>query len=463
MNKDIVIGGNWNIQGIRYEGELVFNKTNGVILLDIHYVDSSCLIAWYNKPNSFNEITGITNQKNKCILTDCIVVKKHTNFPNRHRIVICAKSIFFGLNNKKKSTLKFNEARFQLSNIFQWTKLNGLDVINNRPKYWIDVVYTPKDKVVIKVDDETTIEFVPGMGSFNMDMLVEELKISQYVSVYIKKRKPVLYEKFFEDLNKVIDLILISTNKDIKIRRIDYVNYKYFYTVDGKKEYIKFEMIDSRMKETELITTNNSIDIYNYLFDLPEIVKGNKINKWFDNYDKYRNIYNLYLLSIKNQVPDEIRFCNYMQSIELLHNLKYSRKEKFYKHIDEKMVANPLLINEIKNDKDQSSSAFIILKSRMIDLLKNDYLNITEEEIIKLSMVLTDSRNYYTHYNDSKRNKCVIKNNLVYAVFIMNVLLTCYIMEELGFDILYIKEKLSNKFSLIKEKEMIKNIIENKR
>lgn len=463
MDKDIVIGGNWNILGIRYEGELVFNKTNGVILLDIHYVDTSCPIAWYNKPDKFNEITGITNQKNKCILTDCLVVKKQTYFPDRHHVVICAKSLFFGLKNKKQSTLKFNEARFQLSNIFQWTKLNGLEEINNYPKYWIDVVYKPKDKISIKVDEETTIEFVPGMGSFNPDMLVEKLSISQYVSIYIKKKTPVLYEKFFEDLNKVIDLILISTNKNIKIRKIEYVNYKHFNIINGQKDYIKFEVIDNRMEETELITTNNRIDVYNYLFDLPEIVKDNKINKWFDNYDKYRNIYNLFLLSIKNQVPEEIKFCNYMQSIELLHNLKYSRLKKFYRHIDEKLSANHSLIDEIKNDKDQSESTFIILKSRMIDLLKNDYLFISEENIIKLSIVLTDSRNYYTHYNDSKKTKCVVKSNLIYAVFLMNTLLTCYIMETMRFDIKYIKEKMSNNFRLIEEKEMIKNIIENKR
>ena len=463
MDKDIVIGGNWNIQGVRYEGELVFNKTNGVILLDIHYVDSSYPFAWHNRPDKFNEITGITNQKNKCILTDCIVMKKHTNFPDRHHVVICAKSIFFGLNNKKKSTLKFNEARFQLSNIFQWTKLNGLEEINNYPKYWIDVVYKPKDKISIKVDDETTIEFVPGMGSFNPDMLVEKLNISQFVSIYIKKKNPTLYENFFEDLNKVIDLILISTNKNIKIRKIEYVNYKYFNIINNQKDYIKFEMIDNRMEDTELVTANNKIEIYNYLFDLPEIVKNNIINNWFKNYDKNRNIYNLYLLSVKNQVPHEIKFCNYMQAIELMHNIKYSKKKKFYAHIDEKLSSSPLLIDAIKNDKDQSESSFIILKSRMIDLLKNDYIYISDEDIISLSIILTDSRNYYTHYNDSKRNKCVVKNNLIYAVLFMNTLLTCYIMEELGFDEKYIKDKLSDNFRLIRDNNMIKNIMENKR
>ena len=41
----------------------------------------------------------------------------------------------------------------------------------------------------------------------------------------------------------------------------------------------------------------------------------------------------------------------------------------------------------------------------MIDLLSNDYYGIINDDIIQLADVLTDSRNYYTHYNDSKRNK----------------------------------------------------------
>ena len=47
------------------------------------------------------------------------------------------------------------------------------------------------------------------MGSFNPDMLVEKIDISQYVSVYIKKKNPTHYEKFFDELDKVINLILL--------------------------------------------------------------------------------------------------------------------------------------------------------------------------------------------------------------------------------------------------------------
>lgn len=463
MEDDVIIGGKWNIINKKYEGNLIFNKSNGGILLDIYYNDPKEFFTWTDKPMEISEITGFINQKMKCILTDCRVVKRNSQYPSKHHIVICAKSLFFGLNNKKKSSLKFNEIRFQLSNIFQWSKLNGFENIDTDPKYWVNIAYNPKEIIKIKIDNETTIEFVPGMGSFNPDMLVERIDISQYVSVYIKKTKPTYYENFFNELDKVINLILLSTNINIKIRKIECIDYKKFFEVHGKKDYIRYEMVSNKMAQEELTSKNNALDIMYYLFDLPEIMKDNKINNWFSNYDKYRNIYNLYSLDIKNDIPNEIKFCNIMQAIELIHNLKFKTRRKFYKHIDEKFYNAPEIVDNIKNNKDQMDSSFIILRSRMIDLLANDYYGITNDDIIKLADVLTDSRNYYTHYNDSKRNKCVVKENLTQSIFFLNIITSCYILSELGFSLEYIKEKHKHNFVAIDEKKMIKNIIENKR
>lgn len=463
MEKDVIIGGNWNILNKKYEGDLIFNKSNGGILLDIYYNNPKEFLAWSNKPTEITEITGYINQKMKCMLTDCKVIKRHSTYSSRHHIVIHAKSLFFGLNNKKKSTLKFNEIRFQLSNIFQWSKLNGFENIDTDPKYWVNIAYNPKEKIEIKLDNETTIEFVPGMGSFNPDMLVEKIDISQYVSVYIKKKNPTHYEKFFDELDKVINLILLSTNINIRIRKIECIDYKHFVDIEGKKDYYRYEMINEKMEHEELTSKNNALDVMYYLFDLPEILKDNKINNWFNNYDKYRNIYNLYLLDIKNDIPNEIKFCNVMQAIELIHNLKYSKKKKFYKHIEQKFSSSQDVIDNIKENKDQSESPYIILRSRMIDLLSNDYYGIINNDIIQLADVLTDSRNYYTHYNDSKRNKCVVKENLKYAIFFLNILTSCYILSELGFSLDYIKNKHKQNFETIDRKEIVKNIIQNKR
>ena len=83
--------------------------------------------------------------------------------------------------------------------------------------------------------------------------------------------------------------------------------------------------------------------------------------------------------------------------------------------------------------------------------------------IIPFSNILSDSRNYYTHYSNSKRNKCVVKDNLRYCVLILEYLVSCYILKELGFSVEYINKKKKHALNYIFRENMIKKIIENKR
>lgn len=466
MEKDTIIGGKWNILGKRYEGDLVFNKSNGGIVLSIYYKDQYCFRAWDNQPLYINEITGTLNQKINCILTDCKIVKRHTQVFVKHHIVIVAKSIFFGVTKRKKQNIKFNEMRFKVSNIFAWTKLNGFKLFDNKD-YWLNIVYESKNKVSIKIDDNTTIEFVPTMGAFNPNMLVENIKLNQFVSIYIKKNIPTIYDDFFEDLDKVINLIALATNKKINIIKIECIDYSKFYMIENKKDYIKYEMISHKIKSDEIMEEDSKIQIMDYLFDLPEMIADNKIEMWFNTYDKYRNIYNLYLLGIKNDIPLEIRFCNLMQAIELLHSLKFSRKKKFIKHIEKKFIDNPEIIDDIENNVDQKESSFIILRSRLIDIFTNDF-ELTKSanmyiNVIPFANILSDSRNYYTHYNDSKRNKCVVKDNLKYSILILEYSVSSYILKEFGFSLDYINKKQKYTLDYIVSEKMIEKILENKR
>lgn len=466
MEKDTVIGGSWNILGKKYNGDLIFNKSNGGIVLSIYYNDQNNFFTWEDKPCYIDEITGTLNQKIKCTLTDCKVVKRHTQAFVRHHIIIVAKSLFFGINNRKKKSIKFNEMHFRLTNVFQWIKLNGFIELFDNKDYWLNIVYEPKDKISINIDDNTIVEFASVMGPHNANVLMENINLSQFVSVYIKKVNPTIYCDFFNDLDKVIDLITLATNKKINITKIECLNYDKFNMVGDVKDYFKYEMISYKMRDSEN-NEDSKTEIMDYLFDLPEIHSNNKIQTWFDTYDKYRNIYNLYLLGIKNDIPIEIRFSNLMQALELIHSLNFSKKKKFYKHIENKFYNNPEIIDNIENNIDQKVSDYIILRSRIIDMFINEF-NLTNfinsnKKIIPFSNVLADSRNYYTHYNDSKRNKCVVKDNLTYCVIILEYMTSCYILKTLGFSIEYINKKKKYALDYIINEKMIDKIIENKR
>lgn len=462
---DFIIGGKWKILNKHYNGDLTFNRNKGIIILSVYYKDRNDFFAWMNKPTSISIITGKLNQEIKCTLTDCEVKKRHTDNFTRHHIVIIAKNLFINIYKNDKSSIKFNEVHFQIPNIIKWSKLNGFNYINN-PEYKLNIAYKFKDNIKQKIDKNTTIEFVPILGKYNSDMQIENLDISQHVEVQIKKKKETEYQSFFQDFEKIINLITLATGLKINISLIQGINYKkYAVMVRKEKNYIKYEIIRSTYKNITNSNPDLQANINDYLFDLNEIYKDNKLQKWFDSYKVYENIYNLYNLAINNDLPDEIKFCNLMQAMELIHTHKFKKVDEFCKHIKVKFKDNNDLIKLVNENPDQKD--FIILKNRIIDVFINDYDLTDRVKMINFiddfSTILSDTRNYYTHYNDSKKDKCLVGKNLKYGIFVVEYIVSNNILLNLGFSTKEINKKKELQLNDIINMNMIESILKNDR
>ena len=466
-NNDVTIGGKWKILDKQYQGDLTFNKTNGIIILSIYYKDNEEFLAWMDKPTEITTITGKLNQEIKCTLVDCKIVKRHSDGFVRHHIVIVAKNIFFNISKLKKSDIKFNEVHFQIPNIIKWSQLSGFEYIDD-PLYRFKIGYKFKDTISEKIDDNTTIEFTPVFGKFNFDMQIESLDISQHVEVRIKKKEEKSYEEFFRDFDMIMNLITLATGLKINVSLVQGINYKkYSAKVNKKYNYIKYEIIKNTMNNLSTSNPDKQGSIRNFLFNLQEFASTDKLKKWFNTYQDYNNIYNLYNLGINNDIPDEIKFCNLMQALELIHTKKYKKPDKFFIHIEEKFKDNKEIIDLIENNPDQVNNDFIILKNRIIDIFINDFKLTTKENLInkidELSTRFSDTRNYYTHYADAKKDKCLVGKNLKYGIYILDYLVSNYILQNLGFNIDEINFKKDLVLNDIHNEEMIDMIIKNER
>ena len=156
-----------------------------------------------------------------------------------------------------------------------------------------------------------------------------------------------------------------------------------------------------------------------------------------------------------------------MQALELMHTKKYKKPDKFFKHIEEKFEDNREIIDLIEKNPDQVDNGYIILKNRIIDIFINDFkLTIKENLIDKiddLSTRFSDTRNYYTHYDDAKKDKCLVGKNLKYGIYILDYLVSNYILQNLGFNIDEINSKKDLVLNDIHNEEMIDKIIKNER
>lgn len=466
-NNDITIGGKWKILGKQYSGDLTFNKTNGIIILSIYYKDNEGFIDLMNKPADITIITGKLNQEINCTLVDCRIIKRHSNSFVRHHMVIKADTMFINISNKEKTDIKFNEVHFRIPNIIKWSQLSGFEYMKD-PSYHFKIGYKFKNSISEKINDNTTIEFVPVFGKFNFDMQVEELDISQHVEIRIKKKEATPFEDFFEDFDIVVNLITLAIGLKVNVSLVQGVNYNNSTSKANKKNNIKYEIIKNTINNTSTNNPDKIESIRNYLFYLPEFASAGKLKIWFDTYKDYKNIYNLYNLGINNHVSDEIKFCNLMQALELIHLKKYKKTDKFFKHIEEKFKDNKEIINLIEKNPDQvNNDKYIILKNRIIDIFINDF-NLTNKEnliekIDKISTIFSDTRNYYTHYDDAKKDKCLVGKNLKYGIYILDYLVSNYILQNLNFNMDEINSKKDYVLNNIHNEKMIDKIIKNER
>ena len=374
--------------------------------------------------------------------------------------------MFLNLSKNKKDLLKFNEVHFHISNIIKWSQLSGFEYFDDKD-YRLKIGYKFKDKVSIKINDNTSVEFVPYLGSFNFDMQVEKLDVSQHVEVHIINKKETTFDKFLETFKMISSMITLATNSKINVVDIKGINYKkYNGIVSKKKNYIKYGIITNLVKHDN-VKNLDAERINNYLFNLNNIAYKNRLKKWFDSYEEFSSIYNLYNLGINNDVPDEIRFCNLMQALELLHTKQYKKVKKFFEHIDSKFKDNSSIIDLVKNNPDQSEE-FIILKNRLIDLFVNDYSLTKSENIVDnidtITTIFSDTRHYYTHYSEAKKSKSLSGVNLkygIYKIFLTKTTNYKKILENLGFDIEEINKNRELQLNNIKSNKMIEKIINN--
>lgn len=164
----------------------------------------------------------------------------------------------------------------------------------------------------------------------------------------------------------------------------------------------------------------------------------------------------------------EIKFCNYMQAIELFHRQTYKSYNRTFKnHISEKFIDNQELKNEIVENHDQKGSPFITLRSRLIDIFTEDKELLksenVKENVVKFSDIMCNTRNYYTHYDENKKDKCLVKENLICGINILNYLLCYIILDQLDFDVAYIDNKLKERMEYILRDKKIEKLLKNER
>lgn len=459
--EEIKISGKWVIEEKEYKGDIYILKNKKMIRLLLQYVDKENPF-WDNNtfPEEIDLIYGTSYiEKTSITLLNCTTLRKNTDWGSGKRtILIDCKFCIYGLLFKKVENVTLNKLIVRLTNSLEWSGLNGFSssIRDTTRKNPINLKYEFKDKVTYKINDNVKLEFMPWLGNYEYIIKSEKVVFEQYMTVDLTYKRVEKFINIIRDLNKILQLIEMSTNLKIGIVKMEGAKNSKFYRIPQTKirQLKTFRIYYAKEEESDFYNTELTKRDDKFICDLNSIVEVNGLKNWFEKYEDLKPIIELYNKKFEYDIGVEQEFLNIIQALEFYHTRFVVEDLKKYKQkMEEKYKRHPKLLQYIF-DKTQNEVSYVILKNRLIDLILNSNILFFFDRIVNFiyfAQSITDTRHYYTHYNIGKKYKALQGTELNIAIFLLNTLLEYYLLKELGFDEKYLDKVTKNRLNRVKK------------
>lgn len=431
--------GEFCLNGENLQGEIVYNKENGIILLIIRRETNKSLGRYYGL---IPLITGklhsgafVSIYHNQCI-------QNKTQFLAYQDLVFRSAYIVWGSTERL-----YNRLVCVLENGLQWSGLSQIDTSdfqNIKPKSFESPIYhwfNAKIKFSTKLENEV-FTFPRKEVSKIVERLVVEISCDEKHDL-----------TFFAQLrDKIVSLISFAIKDNVNIEEQHLVDFDDFEMIGEHKKYRTKSFLSSD-PYSSIIGSN----LADYNFILQQLSDEGDLQ---DKLAKLEPIFNLYLSLFKYQrMPPEMIFLNMVQALETFHSRFFygDKKEKYVASVNQRFGKEPyfdhlkeLLLSRTQMDE---NCKFIILVSRLNDLLIGEFNGLFEEFYwdINYAQTIADTRHYYTHYSKSKESKALRGDDLIDAIYILRLLLEYHICKVLNIDIEKNTRQQLSRFLMVKD------------
>lgn len=424
-------------------GELIYRKSDGVILLDL----GKKLERESPFGKSYGNLKYITGKLNT---GDCITlfnnhcVDNHPFVFSHQKIkyvsdyLICSKTF-----QKDK---KYNKLVFRLENALLWSNFKG--IVNEHDEGFREKEEA-QDVKMHWFGAEITFLLTVKNGLLNFPA-EEEAIVEQRLEVHIEFQEQKTVEELISVRDKIISFISFGIQNNVNILDQYLINFQDTYVAGNSTPLYRKHLLIGNNKRLEIYP----VYIFEYNFTLSQISPEKDIS---DTLEKLQPVLNLYLSLYKyRDMPIEMIFLNLAQALETFHARFFydDQKRKFVESVKsrfETFSSYDLIRNKLLTEK-QLKANHILLVSRLNDLFIDDDSPVFEKywnNSYDYAQKITDTRNYYTHYGKDKELKALKDEELGEAIFIMRALLEYHICKLLGIQISQkIGRKMQNFYSM---------------
>lgn len=310
-------------------------------------------------------------------------------------------AVLFGFHIQSPEEFTFKYFEFSTTYLTDWTGYRKFDISFDKEKSTI--TEHEDQKVKANFNSDAIILTTWGRVSFGKDH-----STTQRTSVEIEYSKPAPIDNFVNEyLNPIIDFIQFGTSH---LNSVIYLNATPAGHSKSEKLFITnhFDRINYSQESFQ----------QNVLFRLSEFegLHENLITSWLLLHEEIPHVFKLYFDSIHIGFQFQAtKFLNLIQAVESYHAVRENDDNKTF--LRER-------IKSLINDTDNLFSDIVIQEDNFIaDLI--------------------DTRNYYTHYNKSKKTKAAVDLKLDALIHIARLLLTYHFLIRCNIDKAKAKELIT--------------------
>lgn len=439
-----------------YDCDLYLNEEQGGILLKINVYGK--IANYLELPIEMDFISGELSTGFRFTLLECTRKKLQD-------LISYGKSVFSysvrymikGIGGKAAHQIAFNKIVFQLSDTIEWGNISGYSVGEN-----YQLKQENETECILYQSDYFSVKYFVNCSMLpvsNLELLKENITLNQNGNIEISFNEE-KYIKEFEDIyKKVKRLIEFSMLRTITLKKVTGWS-KDNKRLIGKEEHEwPIEIISYDCFVDSLDEGMKSIR-YKWIC-LPELIENNSFEKYFQKYGTLEPVVELYLEILEARNMSSVRaFLNITQALETYHaRFKANTLRDFKQRIKEIMLKNRPE-SCYKGDTDfllKGSEKTLTLQSRLADLLLAEFkiwIDTGDISRFEFPRVIAKTRNYYTHYNESIKNKERVLTREELGVYnrVLLYMLEYHLLSELGFtNTDEIREKLNDRWGKISE------------
>jgi len=417
------------------EGTLFFNP-DGDAILDL-------IGAFTDFPSSIQNqkiILGFTTKGKKITLLDCFENSRSMSFPGINTTSYLVSFIFEGAHFASVEEIKFNRINANLSRLEEWVNIWGFDINFDTKVKSIKMNYNIPDSIHFKINDSISGYF---NFYFKSPMVPAPIfKIEQITDVELFSENDVDFHDLLELLFHFRLFLTLGVFEDTFIKEIEFSsNALTFHPKEDVtyKEKVKLFFVQNS-RNTKVLTRGS----HDFLFNFLQIRANFEpiLQKFFTLKETIHPVIDTIFATFSEKDEySENRFLNIVQALELYHRSIIEDTDILKK--DFQSILDPILtkLSDQQTKWLREKLAYKYepnLRTRLKFLFRKFPINplnriIQSNDLTKIIDATVNTRNYYTHYDESLKPKAYKNDKLFYLTEKLKFLLIIIVLSETGF------------------------------